>query len=437
MVPTMAQPDDVAADLLSFIDASPTPYHAVAEAVRRLVGAGFTAISPLDEWAELPAKGFLARDGALVAWVAPEGGGTVSPSDVRGTPFRIVGAHTDSPNLRIRPQPDTGRAGWRQLGVEVYGGALVNSWLDRDLGLSGRVAVRTDDRIELHLVRVDRPVLRIPQLAIHLDRAINEQGLLLDRQLHLTPVWSIGPPEPGGFARFLAEEMAIEADRVAAWDVMVHDVNPGTIAGRDGELLSAPRLDNLCSCHAAVTALGSRGPESSTIAVVALYDHEEIGSTSATGADGGFLAAVLERITLARGGDRADHLRALAGSSCVSADMAHATHPNYLERHEPDHPVIVNGGPVVKINVNQRYATDGRTQAGFEQACADAGVPFQRFVSRGNMPCGSTIGPITAARLGIPTVDVGVAQLGMHSVRELCGSADPAAFGAALSCWLK
>jgi aspartyl aminopeptidase len=424
----MAQPEDVAADLLSFIDASPTPYHAVAEAVRRLVAAGFAAISPVEEWSDLPAKGFLARDGALVAWAAPEGGGAA--------PFRIVGAHTDSPNLRIRPQPDTGRAGWRQLGVEVYGGALVNSWLDRDLGLSGRVAVRTDARVELHLVRVDRPVLRIPQLAIHLDRDINERGLLLDRQLHLTPVWSVGAPEPGGFARFLADEMQIDADRIAAWDVMVHDVNPGTVAGRDGELLSAPRLDNLCSCHAAVTALAAREAEGSAIAIAALYDHEEIGSTSATGADGGFLATVLERITLARGGDRADHLRALAGSSCLSADMAHATHPNYLERHEPDHPVIVNGGPVVKINVNQRYATDGRTQAGFEQACADAGVPFQRFVSRGNMPCGSTIGPITAARLGIPTVDVGVAQLGMHSVRELCGSADPAAFGAALSAWL-
>jgi aspartyl aminopeptidase len=361
--------------------------------------------------------------------VAPEGGSVA-------TPFHIVGAHTDSPNLRIRPQPDTGRAGWRQLGVEVYGGALVNTWLDRDLGLSGRVAVRTDDRVELHLVRVDRPVLRIPQLAIHLDRDINERGLLLDRQVHLTPVWSVGPPEPGGFARFLADEMGIEADRVAAWDVMVHDVNPSTFAGRDRELLSAPRLDNLCSCHAAVTALAARASEGSTIAVAALYDHEEIGSTSATGADGGFLATVLERITLARGGDRADHLRALAGSSCLSADMAHATHPNYLERHEPDHPVIVNGGPVVKINVNQRYATDGRTQAGFEQACEAAGVPFQRFVSRGNMPCGSTIGPITAAHLGITTVDVGIAQLGMHSVRELCGSADPAAFGAALSAWL-
>jgi aspartyl aminopeptidase len=429
----VAEPEDVAADLLSFIDASPTPYHAVAEAVRRLVAAGFSAVSPLEEWTNPPAKGFVARDGALVAWAAPEGGGMA--------PFRIVGAHTDSPNLRIRPQPDTGRAGWRQLGVEVYGGALVNSWLDRDLGLAGRVAVRTSspdgaDRVELRLVRVDRPVLRIPQLAIHLDRDINERGLLLDRQLHLTPVWSVGAPEPGGFARFLAGEMGVDADQVAAWDVMVHDVTKGTFAGRDRELLSAPRLDNLCSCHAAVTALAARAGDASSIAVAALYDHEEIGSTSATGADGGFLATILERITLARGGTRADHLRALAGSSCLSADMAHATHPNYPERHEPDHPVIVNGGPVVKINVNQRYATDGRTQAGFEQACADAGVPFQRFVSRGNMPCGSTIGPITAARLGIPTVDVGVAQLGMHSVRELCGSADPAAFGAALTSWL-
>jgi aspartyl aminopeptidase len=421
--------DAVASDLLAFIDASPTPYHAVAEAVRRLVTAGFTATNPVQDWTDLPANGFLARDGALVAWSVPEG---APPS----APFRIVGAHTDSPNLRIRPRPDTGRAGWRQLGVEVYGGALVNSWLDRDLGVAGRVAVRTDAGVELRLVRVDRPVLRVPQLAIHLDREIGERGLLLDRQQHLSPVWSVGPPEPGGFARFLAGEVDVDADRVVAWDVMAHDVTPATFAGRDRELLSAPRLDNQCSCHAAVTAVAGRTTTGPAIAVASLYDHEEIGSTSATGADGGFLAAVLERITLARGGDRADHLRSLAGSACLSADMAHATHPNYVERHEPDHPVIVNGGPVVKINVNQRYATDGRTQAAFEQACADAGVPVQRFVSRGNMPCGSTIGPITAARLGVPTVDVGVAQLAMHSIRELCGSADPAMFGAAVAAWL-
>ena len=418
----------VASDLLAYIDASPTPFHAVAEAIRRLVAAGFTATNPLQAWDGLPPRGFLARDGALVAWSVPDGAPAAAP-------FRLVGAHTDSPNLRIRPQPDTGRAGWRQLGVEVYGGALVNSWLDRDLGLSGRVAVRAEGRVEMRLVRVDRPVLRVPQLAIHLDREIGERGLLLDRQQHLVPVWSVGGPEPGGFTRFLACEMGVETDEVLTWDVMVHDVTPGAFLGRDRELLSAPRLDNLCSCHAAVTALAGHTGTGS-IAVVSLFDHEEVGSMSATGADGGFLATVLERLTVARGGDRADHLRALAGSACVSADMAHATHPNYPERHEPDHQVAVNAGPVVKINVNQRYATDSRTQAGFEQACAEAGVPVQRFSSRGNMPCGSTIGPITAARLGIPTVDVGVAQLSMHSARELCGAADPAMFGAALSAWL-
>jgi aspartyl aminopeptidase len=420
--------DAVASDLLSFIDASPTPFHAVAESIRRLVAAGFTATNPLLGWDELPATGFLARDGALVAWSVPDAAPPAAP-------FRLVGAHTDSPNLRIRPQPDTGRAGWRQLGVEVYGGALVNSWLDRDLGLAGRVAVRGAGGVEMRLLRVDRPVLRVPQLAIHLDREIGERGLQLDRQQHLTPVWSVGAPEPGGFTRFLAAEVGVEVDQILSWDVMVHDLTPGTVLGRDGELLAAPRLDNLCSCHAAISALADRDGAGS-IAVVALFDHEEVGSTSATGADGAFLATVLERLTLARGGDRADHLRALAGSTCLSADMAHATHPNYVERHEPDHQVAVNGGPVVKVNVNQRYATDARTQAGFELACADAGVPVQRFSSRGTMPCGSTIGPVTAARLGIPTLDVGVAQLSMHSARELCGSADPAMFGAALSAWL-
>ncbi len=421
----------VALDLLEFISASPTPYHAAAEAARRLEADRFVAVDPTGDWSPLPDRGYLAAGGALVAWAVPEGAAPHAP-------FRIVGAHTDSPTLRIRPQPDTGRAGWRQLGVEVYGGALVNSWLDRDLGLAGRVAVADPDggRPDLRLVRVDRPVLRIPQLAIHLDRDINDKGLLLNRQQHLTPVWGLGRPEPGRFAAFLAAELGVNAESILGWDVMVHDLAAPTLAGPDDDLISAPRLDDLCCCHAGLTALVAAPADGSDVAVVSLFDHEEVGSTSATGADGALLASTLERLVLARGGDRQDHLRALAGSVCASADMAHATHPNYPERHEPDHQVAVNGGPVVKVNVNQRYATDAATQAGFEQACADAGVPVQRFTSRGDMPCGSTIGPVTAARLGVPTVDVGVAQLAMHSARELAGSLDPGLLVRALTAWL-
>jgi aspartyl aminopeptidase len=420
----------VVADLLAFVDAAPSPFHAVAEATRRLDDAGFTAVARDQPWPAGLTAGYVAEGGALVAWSVPHD----APADA---PFRLVGAHTDSPNLRIKPRPDIGTAGWRQLAVEVYGGALVNSWLDRDLGLSGRVVVRSAGGPEARLFKVDRPILRVPQLAIHLDRDVWDKGLQLNRQTHLNPVWSLGGPDPGRFERFLAGELEVAPDEVMAWDVMAHDVTPATLAGVDDELISAPRLDNLCSCAAAVAALvAAHASPGAAVAVISLFDHEEVGSISAAGAGGALLEAVVEQSVLSRGGDRSAHLRALAGSACASADMAHATHPNYPERHEPAHPVRVNGGPVIKINTNQRYATDARTDAWFADACDAAGVPFQRFVSRSDMPCGSTIGPITAARLGIPTVDVGVAQLAMHSIRELCGAADPALFTRALTAWL-
>jgi aspartyl aminopeptidase len=317
---------------------------------------------------------------------------------------------------------------------------LWNSWLDRDLGLSGRVAVRTDDGIEERLFRCDCPLLRIPQLAIHLDRDVNGGGLKLDPQRDLTPVWGVGPVEPGAFVAFVAEEVAVQPHQVVSWDAMVHDLTPGTLLGRDRELVASGRLDNLLSCWAGLEALTTHPPafgSTPTIPVLCLFDHEEVGSTSATGADGTLLPHVLERSVLARGGGRDDLLRALAGSVCASADMAHATHPNRPERHEPGHHVAIDGGPVIKVNANQRYATDALSSAVLIEACERAGVPHQVFVSRNDQPCGSTIGPVTASRLGIPTVDVGVAQLSMHSARELCGAADPPRLAAALTAFLR
>lgn len=418
-----------AADLLDFIGAAPSPYHAVAEARRRLADAGYQALELEAAWSTGPGRWFVARGGALVAWEVPDG----APAH---QPFRIVGAHTDSPNLRIKPQPDTGGFGWQQLGVEVYGGALWNSWLDRDLALSGRAVVRVDGRLEERLFACDCHLLRIPQLAIHLDRGVNEQGLKLNPQQHLTPVWGIGPIEEGAFVAHVADEVAVAPDQVVAWDAMVHDQAPGALLGRRHELVSSARLDNLLSCWAGVSALtsGSDAPSApGPVPVLCLFDHEEVGSTSATGADGALLAQVLERSVESRGGTRDDLLRALAGSFCASADMAHATHPNYPERHEPDHRVLVDGGPVIKLNANQRYATDAAGHAVLVDACERAGVPHQVFVSRNDQPCGSTIGPLTAARLGIATADIGVAQLSMHSARELCGAADAERFVAALA----
>jgi aspartyl aminopeptidase len=412
-----------ARELAAYIDASPSPFHAVAEASARLDAAGFTRLDETAAWPSGVEAGYVTRGGALVAWR----GGTPL-----GT-FRIVGAHTDSPNLRIKPQPDMGNAGIQQLGIEVYGGVLLNSWLDRDLGLSGRVLVRERGPV---LVKVDRPVLRVPQLAIHLDRDIVATGLTLNAQQHLNPVWAIGAPDRGAFARFLAKEIEVDEGDVLGWDVMCHDLTPAARLGRDDELLSAPRLDDLCSAWCGLTALVDATPPADTVAVVSLFDHEEVGSESDRGAGGPLLANVLERVVLAGGGDREAFHRALAGSICVSADMAHATHPNYADRHEPGHWVQLGGGPVVKSNVNQRYATEAEGAVVFTDACERAGVPVQRYVHRNDLPCGSTIGPITSARLGITTVDVGAPQLSMHSARELMAAVDVDYFLAALTAFL-
>jgi aspartyl aminopeptidase len=417
---------DATRALMRYLAASPSPYHAVAMAAERLAAAGFTALTAAEPWRHVPARGYLAQGGALVAWHVPEA--ARAPT----SPLRIVGAHTDSPNLRLKPRPDVGACGWRQLGVEVYGGVLVNSWLDRDLGLSGRLVGRDGT---VSLVRVDRPLARVPQLAIHLDRDVNDRGLVLDRQLHLAPVWGLGGAQPGELLALVAAEAGVEEDTVAAFDLMLHDLTPPALLGADEALLAAGRLDNLCSCWAAVEALATLD-DGGAVAVVSLFDHEEVGSQSTTGAGGPLLGVVVDRLVAARGGDGDDTHRALAASLAVSADMAHGVHPNYADRHDPAHRPMPNGGPVVKVNANQRYATDATTTAPFVAACERAGVPWQVFVARNTIPCGSTIGPITATRLGVATVDVGCAQLSMHSARELCGAHDPGLLRRALRMFL-
>jgi aspartyl aminopeptidase len=414
--------------LLRFIDSAPSPFHAVAGAVRALEAHGFRERSLTEAWPDLPGAYFVRRGGSLVAWRA--GAGPVRR-------FRVVGAHTDSPNLRLKPRPDHRSVGYRQFGVEVYGGALLNSWLDRDLGLSGRVSVAGYDGPPVErLFRVDEPILRIPQLAIHLDREVNERGLVLNRQAHLAPVWGVGDEDGRSVRTLLGAAADVDPDAILAWDAMCHDLTPSTFAGVDGDLVSAPRIDNLLSSYAGIEALVATTDPAGHTPAVALFDHEEVGSTTDRGAAGTFLAGVLERVVLAAGGGRDDFLRAVAGSHCVSADGAHATHPNYPDRHEPDHRVALNGGPVVKVNASARYATDAGSAGPWLQACATAGVPVQWFVTRSDLACGSTIGPLTAAQLAIPTVDVGVAQLAMHSCRELTGADDPPRFQDALTAYL-
>ena len=406
-------------DLRSFLDASPSPFHAAQTAAERLDAAGFTEIGDRDEWSDLPGDGFVRRDGALIAWRTPAD----LPADAA---FRLAGAHTDSPCLKVKPRPDTARAGWKQLNVEVYGGILNNSWLDRDLGVAGRLTFGDGDHI---LVNIERPIARVPQLAVHLDRGVNTEGLKLDPQQHLMPVWGVGSRTTGEFADWISGEAGCEVP--VFWELCLYDVQAAAVIGADASMLASGRLDNLLSCWAAVDALVRCRPDDAT-AMIVLNDHEEVGSSSTTGAGGALLERVLERHVSARGGDRHRLLRSLATSHCISADNAHAIHPNYPDRHDPDHHPIVNAGPAIKINSNQRYATSAVTAARFRRACEHAQVPFQLFVSHNNMPCGSTIGPITATRLGIDTVDVGVPQLSMHSARELCGTVDPPALAAAL-----
>ncbi|KAF3466450.1 M18 family aminopeptidase [Streptomyces sp. Tu 3180] len=417
-------------DLMSFLAASPTPYHAVANAAERLDRAGFRQVAETDAWDGTSGGRYVLRGGAIVAWYVPEG---AEPH----TPFRIVGAHTDSPNLRVKPRPDSGAHGWRQVAVEIYGGPLLNSWLDRDLGLAGRLTLRDGST---RLVDVARPLLRVPQLAIHLDRSVNSDGLKLDKQRHLQPVWGMGDDvRDGDLIAFLEETAGIPAGEVTGWDLMVHSVEPPAYLGRDKELVAGPRMDNLLSVHAGTAALAAVATDPaglSCIPVLAAFDHEENGSQSDTGADGPLLGTVLERSVFARGGSYEDRARAFAGTVCLSSDTGHAVHPNYAERHDPTHHPRVDGGPLLKVNVNNRYATDGSGRAVFAAACEKADVPFQTFVSNNSMPCGTTIGPITAARHGIRTVDIGVAILSMHSARELCGAKDPFLLANALAAFL-
>ncbi|OAR23760.1 M18 family aminopeptidase [Streptomyces sp. ERV7] len=415
-------------DLMSFLAASPSPYHAVANAAARLEKAGFQQVRETDAWDASVGGKYVLRGGAIIAWFVPEGASA-------HTPFRIVGAHTDSPNLRVKPLPDTGAFGWRQVAVEVYGGTLLNTWLDRDLGLAGRLTLRDGSH---RLVNVDRALLRVPQLAIHLDRSAND-GLKLDRQKHLQPIWGLGDVAEGDLIRFLEQEEGLAEGEVTGWDLMVHSIERPSYLGRDNELVAGPRMDNLISVHAGTAALAAASTAAGLpfIPVLAAFDHEENGSQADTGADGPLLGTVLERSVFARGGSYEDKARAFAGTVCLSSDTGHAIHPNYAERHDPTHHPRANGGPILKVNVNQRYATDGSGRAVFAAACERAGVPWQHFVSNNAMPCGTTIGPITAARHGIQTVDIGVAILSMHSARELCGADDPHMLANALRAFLE
>lgn len=416
--------------LCAYVNASPSPFHAASTTAELLHDAGFVELEEAERWPSEPGRYFTVRAGSVIAW---------STVGARGDAvFRVVGGHTDSPNLRVKQHSDlrleqaNGGEPVAMVALEPYGGAWLNSWLDRDLGISGRIAVRSGDAFEQRLVQVDEPILRVPQLAIHLS---DERDLVrLDPQRHVNALYGLGGRS---LLADLAERVGAHPEDVLGFDLMTHDVAGAQLSGAAGEFVSSPRLDNQATCYAATVAMTEAASERGHIPVLVLFDHEEVGSGSERGAASDLLLTTLERIVLAAGGDREDFLRAKADSLVCSADMAHATHPNYPDRHEPGHRIALGAGPVLKVHQKLRYASDARGEAAFRLACEHADVPLQTYMHRADLPAGSTIGPITAARTGIATVDVGAPQLAMHSARELMAAADVPLYARALAAFLE
>lgn len=391
---------------IDFIAQSPSAFHASATVAERLQAAGFTRSISLDDGAHAPGGHLIERDGAVVAWWVTE----------KARPrFRVVGSHTDSPGLMAKPDPDVVREGFRQAAVEVYGGPILASWFDRDLMFAGRVV--TADRTE-HLVNTG-PVARVPNLAIHLYRGDMPE---IDRQVHTQPILGVDRP----LLELAAKSAGLNAEDIVAHELITADAQRGEVLG---DLLAAGRLDNLTSVWASLEAMLAAKDDAEDILVLAAFNHEEVGSASTAGAGGPLLERVLAKVAAGFG----DPAEIIADSIQVSADAAHAVHPNYPGKHDPTHHPLVNKGPVLKINANQRYASNAATETEWILACRAAGVPHQTFVGNNAVPCGSTIGPISATRLGLPTVDVGVPLLSMHSARELCGVDDMDYFVRALT----
>jgi aspartyl aminopeptidase len=424
-------PDRTAAlELIAFIDASPSPWHAVASAEALLQKNGYTRLEEGARW-QLAKGGryYVVRGGAsMIAFVQGS-----QPLAEAG--FRIVGAHTDSPGFRVKPKAALAGDGIARLAVEVYGGPILATFTDRDLSLAGRVVVRTKAGQQTRLLRFERPLLRLPNLAIHMNRDVNEQGLKLNKQTELPlTLGQLGEKDDAEalLRKLLADAVQENAADLLSWELAVYDVQKGSLWGANEEFIASRQLDNLASCYAALTALiASKQPTATCVA--ALFDHEEVGSESAAGAGSSFITDVLARISAHAKLDEQDRQRAMARSFFISADMAHAYNPNFPNAYEPGHKVSVNGGPVIKTNANQRYTTNAETAARFIGFCEQAGVPCQQYAHRSDIGCGSTIGPIVASQLGIASVDVGSPMWAMHSARESAGVHDHAYMIAALA----
>ena len=403
--------------LTQFLDTSPTPFHAVSSMVSMLKNEGFTELSEDDEWAlEVGSRHFVTRNGSsMIAFI-------IGQASLLDTGIKMVGAHTDSPCLMVKPQPEITKQGYLQLGVEVYGGALLNPWFDRDLSIAGRIVYQdAAGSLKQTLVDFKRAVATIPSLAIHLDREANT-GRSVNGQTDIPPILMQVSGSSASFRELLSDQFLKDDEKVIDYELCFYDTQRAAVVGLQNEFIASARLDNLLSCFVGIQALINNNAEQTCLIVC--NDHEEVGSVSAIGADGPFLEAITARLC---GADQtvATVSRVISKSLMISCDNAHATHPNFSQKHDSAHMPALNGGPVVKVNVKQRYATSSLTSSLFKQLCETVNVPVQSFVSRNDMGCGSTIGPITSARLGVATLDVGIPQLAMHSCREMTGTEDP------------
>ncbi len=407
--------------LLNFIDASPSPWHAVETVTQQLLAQGYQALSESNAW-QLKSLGkyFVVRGGASVIAFS------LGSQPLVETGFRFIGAHTDSPSLRLKPKAAFSGSGLVRIGVEVYGGPILATFADRDLSIAGRVMVKKHTDIDTHLVNFKQALMRLPNLAIHMNREVNDKGLKFHKQDELPLIFGeskAGIEADQQLMQQLADALNVNIADILTWELNVYDTQKGSFWGADQEFITDSQLDNLASCHAALTALLANN-NSATTNIIALFDHEEVGSESATGASGSFLSDVISRISAHENLTAADKLRALAQSFFISADMAHAFHPNFSGSYDANHHVLVNKGVVIKSNCNHRYASNADTVARFMQICNQADVPYQQYVHRTDLGCGSTIGPIIAAQLGVATVDVGCPMWAMHSLRESAGVLD-------------
>ncbi len=421
MVNTMTTASEHAQALLTFIDDSPSPWHAVASCEQLLLQAGYGRLLESQRWSLQPGgRYYVTRgDASIIAFQC----GNLPLADAG---LRIIGAHTDSPGLRIKPKPVEDVQGVTRLGVEVYGGPILATFSDRELSLAGRVVSKTETGLQTQRVRFEQPLLRLPNLAIHMNRLVNEEGLKFNKQTELPLVLGMTDPEADpelDFRCLIADQLQLNPAAILSWELNAYDTQPGSLWGVHSEFLASSQLDNLASCHAALSAL-LQAPQTGASCICAFFDHEEVGSESSTGAGGSFLQDVMQRMAASQQLDAQDRQRMHANSFFISADMAHAWHPNFPAAYDAAHHALVNAGPVIKLNSNQRYSSNAETAARFMLCCEQAKVPYQQYVHRTDLGCGSTIGPMLAAQLGMASVDVGNAMWAMHSIRESAGVLD-------------